>query len=63
MCPVRYGILHSWLMDALYKSAKTKAPVKLSKPPLPTEDSRRTKRRGAMSLQEMIAAENAVNPC
>ncbi len=33
-CPVRYGILHSWLMDALYKSAKTHKPVKLTEPPL-----------------------------
>lgn len=33
-CTVRYGILHSWLMDALYDSAKKKRPVKLSKPPL-----------------------------
>lgn len=33
-CPVRYGILHSWLMDALYKSAAEGRPVKLTKPPL-----------------------------
>ncbi|MGD0389379.1 MAG: Gfo/Idh/MocA family oxidoreductase [Tepidisphaeraceae bacterium] len=33
-CPVRYGILHSWLMDALYASAREAKPVKLSKPPL-----------------------------
>ena len=33
-CGVRYGILHSWLMDALYASAKKNAPVKLTKPPL-----------------------------
>lgn len=33
-CGVRYGILHSWLMDALYKSAQQGKPVKLSKPPL-----------------------------
>lgn len=33
-CGVRYGILHSWLMDALYKSADEKRPVKLTKPPL-----------------------------
>ncbi|HEY0007992.1 MAG TPA: Gfo/Idh/MocA family oxidoreductase [Tepidisphaeraceae bacterium] len=39
MCPVRYGILHSWLMDALYESARTKAPVKLSAPPLPPAPS------------------------
>ena len=61
MCPVRYGILHSWLMDALYKSAKTKKPVKLSKPPLPPETS--MKKRNVEILQNMIAAENRVNPC
>jgi predicted dehydrogenase len=61
MCPVRYGILHSWLMDALYKSAKTKAPVKLSKPPLPEESKRH--RSSGPSLAQMVAAENAVNPC
>jgi len=33
-CPVRYGILHSWLMDALYASAKEGKPVKLTPPPL-----------------------------
>ena len=33
-CPVRYGILHSWLMDALYASAREGKPVKLSAPPL-----------------------------
>lgn len=33
-CTVRYGILHSWLMDALYESARKKRPVKLSKPPI-----------------------------
>ena len=33
-CGVRYGILHSWLMDALYKSAEEGKPVTLSKPPL-----------------------------
>ena len=32
--PVRYGILHSWLMDALYASARDGKPVKLSSPPL-----------------------------
>ena len=32
--PVRYGILHSWLMDALYESAKKGKPVKLTAPPL-----------------------------
>jgi predicted dehydrogenase len=61
MCPVRYGILHSWLMDALYKSAKTKAPVKLSKPPLPAET---TKGKAASAiLHAMVAAENVLNPC
>jgi predicted dehydrogenase len=61
MCPVRYGILHSWLMDALYKSAKTKAAVKLTKPPLPVETP---KHRGASAeLASMVAAENVVNPC
>src|SRR5213078_4990193 len=34
-CGVRYGILHSWLMDALYESARKNRPVKLTKPPLP----------------------------
>lgn len=33
-CPVRYGILHSWLMDALYQSAKENRPVRLTKPPI-----------------------------
>jgi len=32
--PVRYGILHSWLMDALYASAKQGKPVKLTEPPI-----------------------------
>jgi predicted dehydrogenase len=32
--PVRYGILHSWLMDALYESAREGKPVKLSPPPI-----------------------------
>ncbi len=62
MCTVRYGILHSWLMDALYKSAKTKLPVKLSKPPLPVE-SKKSKSFSAQSLREMIATENQLNPC
>jgi predicted dehydrogenase len=61
MCPVRYGILHSWLMDALYKSAKTKAPVKLTKPPLPVETVKH--RAPSRELAAMVAAENAVNPC
>jgi predicted dehydrogenase len=62
MCPVRYGILHSWLMDALYRSAKTKAAVKLTKPPLPAESVKRIAHRPP-NLSEMIAAENAMNPC
>ena len=33
-CPIRYGVLHSWLMDALYQSAAEGKPVKLSEPPL-----------------------------
>lgn len=33
-CPERYGLLHSWLMDALYQSAREGRPVKVSKPPL-----------------------------
>ncbi|HSV15675.1 MAG TPA: Gfo/Idh/MocA family oxidoreductase [Tepidisphaeraceae bacterium] len=33
-CPVRYGILHSWLMDALYESAREGRAVKPSAPPL-----------------------------
>ena len=32
-CPVRYGILHSWLMDSLYKSAAEGRAVKV--PPFP----------------------------
>jgi predicted dehydrogenase len=32
--PVRYGILHSWLMDAAYASAKEQKLIKLSPPPL-----------------------------
>ena len=65
MCRVRYGILHSWLMDGLYKSAKLKAPVRLSAPPLPVETVAKPRTTGssASSLQAMIAAENAVNPC
>jgi len=63
MCPVRYGILHSWLMDGLYKSAKTKAPVKLSKPPLPVEAPKKERTTGNASLHALTAAENAVNPC
>jgi predicted dehydrogenase len=62
MCPVRYGILHSWLMDALYRSAKTKAPVKLTKPPLPVETTN-SRMNGRASLRQFVAAENAVNPC
>ncbi len=33
-CGVRYGVLHSWLMDALYQSDREGRPVKLSAPPL-----------------------------
>ena len=33
-CPVRYGILHSWLMDGLYQSAREGKPVKLTRPPI-----------------------------
>jgi predicted dehydrogenase len=33
-CGVRYGILHSWLMDALYRSAAEGRPVKVPKYPL-----------------------------
>jgi len=33
-CPVRYGVLHSWLMDALYVSAREGRPVKVSRPPI-----------------------------
>ncbi len=62
ICPVRYGILHSWMMDALYKSAKTKAPVKLSKPPLPAEVIKHPRAASAM-LHAMVAGENKVNPC
>ncbi len=61
MCPVRYGILHSWLMDALYKSAKSKSSVKLTKPPLPVEEQ--PKKKPAPSLSAMVAAENLVSPC
>lgn len=61
-CPVRYGILHSWLMDALYKSAKTGAPVKLTKPPLPTEAAIQRK-VGTSNLSALVAMENALNPC
>lgn len=66
MCPVRYGILHSWMMDALYKSAKLGKPVKLSKPPLPKEEAKkpaRPKPTGMTALQRLAAMENAVNPC
>lgn len=63
MCPVRYGILHSWLMDALYKSAKTKAPVKLTKPPLPPEPKAFVQHKPDRTLAAMIAAEQAVSPC
>jgi predicted dehydrogenase len=61
MCPVRYGILHSWMMDALYKSAKTKSAVKLTKPPLPVEVAKH--RAPSRELAAMVAAENLVNPC
>jgi predicted dehydrogenase len=63
MCPVRYGILHSWLMDALYKSAKAGAPVKLTKPPLPMEKPKPTTGFSASTLRDLITAENAANPC
>jgi len=33
-CPVRYGVLHSWLMDGLYQSAAEGRPVKLAKAPV-----------------------------
>jgi hypothetical protein len=33
-CGVRYGILHSWLMDSLYKSAAEGRPVKVPAYPL-----------------------------
>lgn len=33
-CPVRYGILHSWLMDGLYQSAREGKPVKVSRAPV-----------------------------
>jgi predicted dehydrogenase len=62
MCPVRYGILHSWLMDALYKSAKTKAPVTLTLPPLPAETAP-SRTGGGSTLGAMVAAENVLNPC
>ena len=62
MCPVRYGILHSWLMDALYKSAKLKKPVKLTAPPLPKDEPKRVK-PAQSSLRDMVAAENLVSPC
>lgn len=62
MCPVRYGILHSWLMDALYKSAKTGKPVKLTKPPLPVEKGSARPKVNA-TLARLVALENVVNPC
>lgn len=62
MCPVRYGILHSWLMDALYKSAKTRSSVRLTTPPLPVETAP-TRKPATPSLSAMIAVENALNPC
>jgi len=33
-CPVRYGVLHSWLMDALYESAREGRAVKLTAAPV-----------------------------
>jgi predicted dehydrogenase len=61
LCPVRYGILHSWLMDALYQSAKAGKPVKLTKPPLPTEP--KVVRSANAMLSRMVALESVVNPC
>lgn len=33
-CPVRYGVLHSWLMDAIYQGAAEGKAVKLTRPPV-----------------------------
>jgi predicted dehydrogenase len=61
-CGVRYGILHSWLMDALYQSAKTNRPVKLTKPPLEgLESSRRIVGMRTGYGQQLTAA--GANPC
>ncbi len=62
LCPVRYGILHSWLMDALYKSAKINAPVKLTPPPLPPDEAP-SATLSVNRLKAMVAAENMANPC
>jgi predicted dehydrogenase len=62
-CGVRYGILHSWLMDALYESAKKGRPVKLTKAPLVGLEEKRkvVVRPGAHSPQ--LAVEGAARPC
>jgi predicted dehydrogenase len=61
-CTVRYGILHSWLMDALYESAKKNRPVKLSKPPLMGLEAPRRVKAVRPGGGQLTAAQTA-NPC
>jgi predicted dehydrogenase len=62
-CPVRYGILHSWLMDALYESAEKSRPVKLSKPPIADlAPPRRTSQRPGAAWGAATTARGE-NPC
>lgn len=61
MSPVRYGILLSCLMDAIYKSAKTGEPVKPSVQPIPDEPMPEIVQ--PMSLGTMTAIEDLLNPC
>jgi predicted dehydrogenase len=61
-CGVRYGILHSWLMDALYESARKNRPVKLTKPPLVgLESTRRVMPVRSSDYGQLASA--AANPC
>ncbi|MCL2640236.1 MAG: Gfo/Idh/MocA family oxidoreductase [Phycisphaerales bacterium] len=63
-CTVRYGILHSWLMDALYESASKNRPVKLTKPPLePVGVQRVVSRPGGASKWSAGATVRVANPC
>ncbi|MCL2645731.1 MAG: Gfo/Idh/MocA family oxidoreductase [Phycisphaerales bacterium] len=63
-CTVRYGILHSWLMDALYESASKNRPVKLTKPPLePLPVPRNISRPGSASRGTTSPTARTENPC
>jgi predicted dehydrogenase len=62
-CTVRYGILHSWLMDALYESANKNRPVKLSKPPLEGLEGPRRVRVSRPGATQHLTAGSTANPC